>query len=198
MSDFGVSQANSQGQSLMSETMSYNQSAKEHNDQILRDYQGQKKQLGTSTKEDHYFHLLDDGYSLASAVSKVKQSYNVYNEGKAGAKVSTASTSAPALLKSKIEGTPAPEPVKAPSDFNVKNTKTIPVKAPEEPEVNRSSFAIADKPAESLTSEATPAKAPVKAVVAGGEEEASALAKGGKLAGSAAKIGGTALGILGF
>ena len=109
MSDFGVNQANSQGQSLLSETISYNQQAKAHNDQILRDYQGQKKQLATDEKEDKYFHLADDGYTLYGLHSQLKQSYNVFKNGGQGAKDLKPSTDIKDFAKSKIQGEPVPE-----------------------------------------------------------------------------------------
>jgi hypothetical protein len=109
MSDFGVNQANSQGQSLLSETIAYNQQAKAHNDQILRDYQGQKKQLATDEKEDKYFHLATDGYSLYGLHSQLKQSYNVFKNGAQGAKQLKPSTDIQDFAKSKIQGAPKPE-----------------------------------------------------------------------------------------
>jgi hypothetical protein len=109
MSDFGVSQANSQGQSLISETIAYNQQAKAHNDQILRDYQGQKKQLGTDEKEDKYFHLATDGYSLYGLHSQLKQAYNIYNNGLQAAKQLKPSTDIQDFVKSKIQGALKPE-----------------------------------------------------------------------------------------
>lgn len=109
MSDFGVNEANSQGQSLMSQTIAYNQQAKAHNDQILRDYQGQKKQLATDEKEDKYFHLADDGYSLYGLHSQLKQSYNVFKNGGEGAKPPKPSTDVKDFVKSKVQGDPVPE-----------------------------------------------------------------------------------------
>ena len=109
MSDFGVSQANSQGQSLISETIAYNQQAKAHNDQILRDYQGQKKQLATDEKEDKYFHLATDGYSLYGLHSQLKQSYNIFKNGAQGAKQLKPSTDIQDFVKSKIQGAPKPQ-----------------------------------------------------------------------------------------
>ncbi|HUS49521.1 MAG TPA: hypothetical protein VMZ91_05115, partial [Candidatus Paceibacterota bacterium] len=195
MSDFGVSQANSQGQSLISETIAYNQQAKAHNDQILRDYQGQKKQLATDEKEDKYFHLATDGYSLYGLHSQLKQSYNIYKNGVQGAKQLKPSTDIQDFVKSKIQGAPKPEGTPPIAQTGV-NKATEGAGANVPPKSQEPSTKVSS--GKSLASDTEEALNKTKNLVKPGGQEMKeglegAFGKASKFAGTA----GTALGVIG-
>ena len=78
MSDFGVSQSNSQGASLIQSTVNYNESANAHNQEVMRNLTNQKKANDTSRTEDKYFYLLDSGYALNNARKVGLNTYKNY------------------------------------------------------------------------------------------------------------------------
>jgi hypothetical protein len=198
MSDFGVNAANSQGQSLLSETISYNQQAKAHNDQILRDYQGQKKQLGTQETEDKYFHLAEDGYSLYGLHSQLKHSYNVFSGGEKGAKDLKPSTDIKDFVKSKIQGEPKPEGTPPVAQTGV-NEATEGAGANVPPKGQESSTKVSS--GESLASDTAEGEQAInkaKNLVSKGGQAIEEGAEGvaGKLA-SGVGVASTALGVIG-